>query len=200
MGSGTLPRPFRQVELTELSVQAIRDWEYISKLEEVDKATGRGYQLLFEDVFKGHNSNVRPFNTTYCLVPKKPTTEFDLLRDVLRNCLHRKLTWKPEEIIRDIDGYEDRRAPTEISDFVERLAQFLVALAGGASLIVPMAIMVFDPSLTKSLVVTSVAVSLFALVLSFSFQSSNTETLTATATYAAVLVVFVGTSWSGGSF
>jgi hypothetical protein len=47
---------------------------------------------------------------------------------------------------------------------------------------------------TKSLITVSVAVLLFASALSVVMKTSNSETLVSTATYAAVLVVFVGTS------
>jgi hypothetical protein len=57
-----------------------------------------------------------------------------------------------------------------------------------------MLIMIFNQSLTKSLITTSVAVILFALVVSLVFETDNKDTITATATYAAALVVFVGTS------
>lgn len=59
---------------------------------------------------------------------------------------------------------------------------------------VPMLIMSLEPSQIKSLVTVSLSVVLFALVMSLTFQTDNKDTLTATATYAAVLVVFVGTS------
>ena len=59
-----------------------------------------------------------------------------------------------------------------------------------------MVIMSLSPSLTKSLVTVSIAVVLFALLLSLVFETNNKDTLTATATYAAVLVVFVGSSVS----
>lgn len=80
------------------------------------------------------------------------------------------------------------------SPFVDRLARFIMAFVGGAALVVPMIIMVFSPSLTKSLVTTSVSVVLFAIFLALGISSSNQDTLAATATYATVLVVFVGTS------
>lgn len=70
----------------------------------------------------------------------------------------------------------------------------MVAFAGGLSLIVPMLIMRIGENLTKSLVTTSVAVVLFAGITSLILRANNTETVAATATYAAVLVVFVGTS------
>lgn len=57
-----------------------------------------------------------------------------------------------------------------------------------------MLIMRLHPSLTKSLVTTSVAELLFSGAVSIVFKASNAETLAITATYAAVLVVFVGTS------
>ena len=72
------------------------------------------------------------------------------------------------------------------------LARFIVALLGGASLVVPMLIMSIKYSKTKSLVTTSVAVLLFAVIVSFGFRIDNKDTVTATAVYAAVLVVVCG--------
>jgi hypothetical protein len=69
-----------------------------------------------------------------------------------------------------------------------------VAITGGLFLVTPMIIMTLQPSEVKSLVTVSAFVLLFALSLSFGVKVSNIETLVSTATYAAVLVVFVGTS------
>ena len=60
-----------------------------------------------------------------------------------------------------------------------------------------MLIMVFAPSTVKSVSTVSAAVLLFASVMAFGVRAGNVETLVATATYAAVLVVFVGTSSQG---
>ena len=57
-----------------------------------------------------------------------------------------------------------------------------------------MLIMRLDSSENKSLITTSVAVLLFSAVVSIVFKATNQETVAITATYAAVLVVFVGTS------
>jgi uncharacterized membrane protein len=65
---------------------------------------------------------------------------------------------------------------------------------GGCSFIVPMPIIVSDASFEKSLITFSMNVMFFAFVLSFIFETENKDTVTATATYAAVLIVFVGTS------
>jgi hypothetical protein len=87
-----------------------------------------------------------------------------------------------------------RDTPEELSPSVEKLARFIVAFAGGVSLIALMVVMRIYKTLVKSLVTVSVSVVLFAGMLSLVFQASNTETSVATATYAAVLVVFIGTS------
>lgn len=68
-----------------------------------------------------------------------------------------------------------------------------VAIGGGLSLVVPMIIMVLRPSFVTSLVTTSVCVIVFSLVIP-SFLDGTNDVLSATAAYAAVLVVFVGTS------
>lgn len=70
----------------------------------------------------------------------------------------------------------------------------MVAFAGGLSLILPMVIMRIRQSLLKSLITVCVAVVLFAATISLVLRANNTETVMATAAYAAVLVVFVGTS------
>lgn len=74
----------------------------------------------------------------------------------------------------------------------------LMAVTGGAFLIVPMLIMVLHPSMLTSLITTSVFVFTFGLAISLSpFLDRPFDVLSATAAYAAVLVVFIGT---GGGF
>lgn len=87
-----------------------------------------------------------------------------------------------------------KAAPHEVNALVDRAVRFAVAIAGGLFLVVPMLVMALDASRGKSLVTVSASVVLFALVLSFGVRVTNLETLVSTATYAAVLVVFVGTS------
>jgi len=70
-----------------------------------------------------------------------------------------------------------------------------MALFGGASLIGPLLIMTLHPGLTTSHVTTCAATFLFALVLAIGAEeTSGKDLLGATAAYAAVLVVFIGTS------
>lgn len=91
----------------------------------------------------------------------------------------------------DRDG---REARARKSALVER---FAMALFGGVALIAPMLVMTLHPTQTTSLVTVSVATLLFALILAvFAKETAGKDVLAATAAYAAVLVVFIGTSTS----
>ena len=77
------------------------------------------------------------------------------------------------------------------------LSRLVMALFGGLALIAPTLIMALHPSLQTSLITTSIATFLFALALAFgATDSSGKDVLAATAAYAAVLIVFIGTSVS----
>ena len=68
-----------------------------------------------------------------------------------------------------------------------------MAAFGGATLIVPMLIMVLDQRMVTTLVTTSAFTLGIGLILAFWMEDSNgKDIIAATAAYAAVLVVFVG--------
>ena len=74
-------------------------------------------------------------------------------------------------------------------------SRLLMALFGGIALIVPTVIMAKNQGINFSLVTTAIATVLFALMLAVgATDSTGKDVLAATAAYAAVLVVFVGTS------
>jgi hypothetical protein len=78
--------------------------------------------------------------------------------------------------------------------------RIVMAMFGGVALIGPMLIMTLHPSKNTSLITVSVATFIFALILAVgATDSTGKDVLGATAAYAAVLVVFVGTSSGGGS-
>src|SRR4051812_4232954 len=84
------------------------------------------------------------------------------------------------------------RAEQRKNAFTSRL---LMALFGGLALIVPTVIMAKHPTINFSLVTTSVATVIFALMLAFGARdSTGKDVLAATAAYTAVLIVFIGTS------
>lgn len=142
----------------------------------------------------------RPFASKYHLVDyRRPAghqdrTSVDPVRALLSRILPKRITYTKAEKRERIEEYVKGEPPETVSPLVDKLARFLVALVGGASLVLPMLIMSLPQNLVKSLVTVSIAVTLFAMLLSVGVRASNAETLVATATYAAVLVVFVGTS------
>jgi hypothetical protein len=72
-----------------------------------------------------------------------------------------------------------------------------MALFSGIALIGPTIIMTLHSSKNTCLITTSVATFIFAVVLAiFASGSIGKDVLGATAAYAAVLVVFIGTSLS----
>lgn len=139
-----------------------------------------------------------PYNSQFRRLFQKPRTNTDPIRRRLKNILPRRITYTKEEMHERMDEFLHHQPPEDVSPAVDKLARFLVAFAGGASLVVPMLVMTLAPSLTCSLITTSVSVLFCAAGLSLSFGASNTETLAATSAYAAVLVVFVGTSGRTG--
>lgn len=81
-----------------------------------------------------------------------------------------------------------------------RKEAFVMALFGGIAVIAPLFIIALIPGLKTSLITTSVATVLFAGFLAgWATDASGNNVLAATAAYAAVLVVFVGTSLAPSS-
>ncbi|KAK3109868.1 hypothetical protein LTR53_016429 [Teratosphaeriaceae sp. CCFEE 6253] len=75
-----------------------------------------------------------------------------------------------------------------------RLWRFGMAAAGRMLLVVPMLIMAIVQGKIASLVTTCVAMLVFAILITWATDLGPNEVLATTAAYAAVLVVFVGTS------
>jgi hypothetical protein len=97
----------------------------------------------------------------------------------------------PQDAVRELP-----KLPSDVAPYVERLARFLIAVLGGAFLLVPIIIMSFTNSQNWRLVISSIAVLAFSCFLSFTSRTSNQEILGGAAAYAAVLVVFVGSALS----
>jgi hypothetical protein len=83
--------------------------------------------------------------------------------------------------------FNQKEATTQ---FLKRIS---MAAIGGAFLIGPMLVMVLHKSLLTTLLTSSVCVILFGFILAFALDDPF-NVLSGTAAYAAVLVVFVGTS------
>jgi VIT1/CCC1 family predicted Fe2+/Mn2+ transporter len=98
-------------------------------------------------------------------------------------------------------GYE----PNTISHFFQKKDQrqkslremvrrFGMAMLGGVALIVPMLIMTLHKSRNTCIITVSVATFVFAAFVAVFSRAQEQEVLGVVAAYAAVLVVFVGTS------
>ncbi|KAK5115432.1 hypothetical protein LTR85_009892 [Meristemomyces frigidus] len=97
--------------------------------------------------------------------------------------------------LRDMGRNEANRAAYE----KQRLLRFAMAGFGGLLLIVPMLTMAEVPGKIASLTTTCVAILVFAALISWFTNLGPNEVLATTAAYAAVLVVFVGTSLAPAS-
>lgn len=176
---------------------AIRDYAFFSGLQAI---TGSHAQEKRRDLTHAFPEIAGlpgdPFNSAYRRLPDQSLIPVDPLRKWLKARLPSRLTYTKREQLFRTDEYLKSEPPEQVSPFVDKLARFMVAFAGGLSLIGPMLIMRIGENLTKSLVTTSVAVVLFSGITSLVLRANNTDTVAATATYAAVLVVFVGTSGS----
>lgn len=182
-----------------MTVDAVWDYQYLSQLESLPSVTAARQRVELETLFAKYmqqpstvNTN-QPYDNDYLsLRGGKFSQTSDAIREFLRKWLPPFLSWTAQEKANRRADYVQGRMPEIYSKALDRIARFIVGLAGGLSLIVPLLIMAFHSSLTKTLVTVCIAVVTFALAVSLKFQVD--VAITATATYAAVLVVFVGTS------
>ncbi|KAI1877466.1 hypothetical protein JX265_003474 [Neoarthrinium moseri] len=180
--------------LLERYTIAIRDYEYLRGHDSLDKTETRKRKLLLQRFFQTRGDFGDPFQSHYSSCRDAHGAKIDPLRQALMRVLPAQLTYSSHEKRERKKEYAEGRTPKEVSGFVDRLVRFSIALTGGALLVAPMIIMTLNQSQEKSLVTASAFVVLFAFLVSMVFRGSNIETLASTATYAAVLVVFVGTT------
>jgi hypothetical protein len=94
----------------------------------------------------------------------------------------------------ELDLFGGSRNAMNKKEALERFAQkVMMACIGGAFFIGPMLIMVLHQSRLTALLTASICVFAFGLVMAF-FLEKQFDVLSTTAAYAAVIVVFVGTS------
>lgn len=180
-----------------IPANAIRDYQFLRNKRSLSKSEETKRKLLLERFFpQGQDAGMpNPLQSHYAYF-EDADEKIDPLRTALMRYLPPQLTYSHKERTQRKREYSQGETPKQVSATVDRTVRFAMAFTGGAFLVVPMIVMTLRQSQTKSLVTVSVAVTLFALILSFVVRVSNVETLVSTATYAAVLVVFVGTSTS----
>jgi len=91
---------------------------------------------------------------------------------------------------------EDERKTTEakLQKLYDLWTRFWFSMLGGIGVIAPMLLMVLHQNRATALATASCSVFLFALVLAFTTKAPPEVAISAVAAYAAVLVVFVGSS------
>ncbi len=175
----------------------MKDIEYIQKhlqsvtersLNESHNAFGRWTDLLARGPCRGW----------YHELPDNQNANSRLKR-MLTRVLPRRLAWSSKDRDRHPMAHDLSRMPQKTTATVRVIAGLIISICSGASIIVPMVIMSFEPGRTKSLVTSSVAILIFGFVLAAVIRAKEKEVFVATATYAAVLIVFVGASGTGAS-
>jgi VIT1/CCC1 family predicted Fe2+/Mn2+ transporter len=176
---------------------AIRDYRFLRTKKSLARRDMNRRRLLLQRFFQSEVGHSDLFYSHYSYF-EEADVKIDALRASLMKTLPAWLTYSQNEREERKNEYGEGRPPKEVSAFVDRLVRFLISIVGGLFLVVPMLIMALNPSEKKSLITVSASVFLFVMALSFGVKVTNVESLVSTATYAAVLVVFVGTS-SGGN-
>jgi hypothetical protein len=202
------PTPFSRIVTTghvfysPVLATAIRDYEFLRQHKtpgDID-AVGSRVRLMSYFLCKAdYKDPVDPFGSEYSVV-ESGDPKFDLLRRFFMRRLPVQFTYSAVEKDERTKEYSEGRPPNQVSTAVDRLVRLISSLTGAVFVLLPMFVMSIGPSRTKSLVTVSVGVVVFACVLSLGIRVSTLQTLIATTTYAAVLVVFVGsTSGDGGN-
>jgi len=172
---------------------AVQNYHFLRSRKHTTKQDAIQKKLLLQRYFQSQVHDISVFNSHYSYFDDaEPRT--DALRSTLMHALPAWLTYSSNERSARRREFSEGKPPKEVSPFIDRLCRFMIAAVGGSFLVGPMLIMAINPSVTKSLVTASVSVLIFIAVLTFVIKPANVEALVSTATYAAVLVVFVGSS------
>ncbi|KAM0476079.1 hypothetical protein ACHAPX_006496 [Trichoderma viride] len=181
---------------------AVRNYNYVRQGQRISPYETETRKMRLKSKFPSmvlRHRKTRPFESHYYyLQDGNSDSKVEFFRDFLRRHLPRRWTYNKEERQHRLQEYQQGKLPLQISKTVDKTVRLGVSLLAVASLVAPMCIMILNPSMTKSLITSSLFMVAFAVGISFGMKTSNSETLVATATYSAVLVVFVGTN-SGSS-
>ena len=177
-----------------------RGLRFLERLAEYLAGTGHVYMA---ETIKSTISTLSTTLTVFDIVDTF-TSSVDIVHIVARSIIGERREYLPPKDVlqlmektfgnlgfRELDqkGREERSQKNALTE------RIIMALFGGAALIGPMLIMTLHQSRNTSLITASVATFLFALVMAFAARdSAGKDVLAITAAYAAVLVVFVGTS------
>ncbi|OTA70046.1 hypothetical protein K449DRAFT_427557 [Hypoxylon sp. EC38] len=173
-------------------VTAIRDYQFIRGQRVIRGTEIQDRKLPLDQIFRSAEDLNDPFPTYYTL-HQDAKEKIDPIREAFMKYFPSRLTWSKEERRQRERDYMDGKLPKRVSKFVDYSVRFLIANTGGLLLGVPWVIIVVQPSMLKSMVVSSSFIIFFALALAFGVKVSNLETLISTFAYAAALFGLIGT-------
>ncbi|KAL8357514.1 hypothetical protein RB598_002360 [Gaeumannomyces tritici] len=132
---------------------AIRDYEYLTRLTPITGSQARRGRLDLERVFGDDDYQFIDEAGGYRRFADPSLLPSDNLREALKRHLPRSVTYTRYDIQNRTDEYFGGEPPEQVSPLVDRLARFLVAFLGGAALVVPMMVMRLpEVTVVKSLV------------------------------------------------
>ncbi|CAN9441978.1 unnamed protein product [Alternaria alternata] len=177
---------------------AIQNYHSLRERKSLTLKGAKKRELLLQRYFRSQVKDMGVFKSHHSYFDVTDV-KIDSLRTLMMERLPVWMTYSRNERAARKREFRDGKPPKEVSGSVDRLCRFIIAAIGGLFLVGPMLIMAIRPSTAKSLITVSASVFLFAVVLTFGVRVTNIEGLVSTATYAAVLVVFVGSSTGSGS-
>jgi len=177
---------------------ALRDWDFIVN-STVKLTPNPSYMenLLAQYPELPWDNGIAPLQLA--LHPEPDRKPRDLISSI-RLVLPRSWCWskaeremRPEVYKLDLQGIPgfEPRYPSLTATI---LAGIIVSLTSSIWILVPTIIVSFQEGRTKSLVTAAIAVTLFGFFLVVGVRTKTSETFLASATYAAILIVFVGSS------
>ncbi|KAH8669113.1 hypothetical protein BX600DRAFT_435617 [Xylariales sp. PMI_506] len=160
--------------------------------------TGSKIDGLPKYSFEDDTSLYEIYKTRLLRVDRGPRKYQDPFQRGLNKCLrwyrYRTLSVRQdrEEGTKQSDIRDRRYQDTVV--FAETICRIIVALAANVFILVPLAILSYQPSKRVQLIVVTVWVVVFSFLVSTIFKASNQATLAVIAAYAAVLSVFISNS------
>lgn len=176
----------------DLPAAAVRDWEYMA--EHGAKTAGNASKDLFVASSKhplGHK-----LMQAYGLI-EEIEEGFQMrcqTADSESGRVHQEYLPGKQRRFTIAEEYERKTAEARWREWYALWTRFCFSMLGGVGVIAPMLLMVLHQNRTTALATTSCSVFLFALVLAFATKAPPEVAVGAVAAYAAVLVVFVGSS------
>jgi hypothetical protein len=116
--------------------KTIRDYRSLRSAKHIDNTEANKRKLLLQPFLQSENDFNNPFHSHYAFF-KHGEKQIDSVRRPRVRYLPSQLAYSDEERRQRSREYGEGKPPLRISEFVDRLVLFAVAMTGGAFLVVP---------------------------------------------------------------